>query len=167
MFMIPMPPTTSEIDAIPPSSSVSVPLIDDAAVEQLGLVEDVEVGVVGRGELVAVAQERGDLRVRGGHVGRRRDADADRADAVAADEVLLHRRRSGTITWSSGSWNDAPPLGCRMPISVNGIPPIEISVPRSSASSPRVSAVEAPEDRHAQRRGRTLTSVRNVPCQTS
>ena len=31
MFMIPMPPTTSEIEAIPPSSSVSVPLIDEAA----------------------------------------------------------------------------------------------------------------------------------------
>jgi hypothetical protein len=31
MFMIPMPPTTSEIEAIPPSSSVSVALIDDAA----------------------------------------------------------------------------------------------------------------------------------------
>ena len=29
--MIPMPPTTSEIEAIPPSSSVSVPLIDEAA----------------------------------------------------------------------------------------------------------------------------------------
>ena len=61
MFMIPMPPTTSEIDAIPPSSSVSVPLIDDAAVEQLGLVEDLEVVVVGRRELVALAQERRDL----------------------------------------------------------------------------------------------------------
>ena len=31
MFMIPMPPTTSEIEAMPPSSSVSVPLIDEAA----------------------------------------------------------------------------------------------------------------------------------------
>ena len=69
MFMIPMPPTTSEIEAIPPSSSVSVPLIDDAAVEQLGLVEDGEVGVIGRGELVALAQQRGDLGVRGRHVG--------------------------------------------------------------------------------------------------
>ena len=31
MFMIPMPPTTSEIEAIPPRRSVSVVLIDDAA----------------------------------------------------------------------------------------------------------------------------------------
>ena len=31
MFMIPMPPTTSEIEAMPPSRSVSVPLIDEAA----------------------------------------------------------------------------------------------------------------------------------------
>ena len=31
MFMIPMPPTMSEIEAMPPSSSVSVPLIEDAA----------------------------------------------------------------------------------------------------------------------------------------
>ena len=31
MFMIPMPPTTSEIEAIPPSRSVSVALIEEAA----------------------------------------------------------------------------------------------------------------------------------------
>ena len=53
MFMIPMPPTISEIEAIPPSSSVSVPLIDDGRLEQLGLVEDLEVVRVGRGQLVA------------------------------------------------------------------------------------------------------------------
>ena len=48
MFMIPMPPTMSEIEAMPPSSSVSVPLIDDGGLEQLRLVEDREVVVVGR-----------------------------------------------------------------------------------------------------------------------
>ena len=58
MFMIPMPPTISEIEAIPPSSSVSVPLIDVGRLEQLGLVEDREVGVVGRGEAVAGAEQR-------------------------------------------------------------------------------------------------------------
>ena len=73
---------------------------------------------------------------------------------------------TGTITWSSGSWNPAPPLGWRMPMTWNGMPPIEISVPRSPASRPRLSAVDAP--RTATRSSRsTLTSVRNVPCQTS
>ena len=58
MFMIPMPPTTSEIEAIPPRSSVSVPLIDGRGREQLGLVEDAEVVVIGRRQLVAVAEQR-------------------------------------------------------------------------------------------------------------
>ena len=30
------------------------------------------------------------------------------------------------MTWSSGSWNPAPPLGWRMPITWNGRPPIVI-----------------------------------------
>ncbi len=48
----------------------------------------------------------------------------------------------------------------------NGIPAIEISEPTSDAPSPRSVAVDAPST--ATRRSRsTLTSVRNVPCQTS
>ena len=57
MFMIPMPPTISEIDAMPPSSSVSVALIDDAVASSWRLVEDREVVVVGRRQVVAVAEE--------------------------------------------------------------------------------------------------------------
>ena len=40
--------------------------------EQLGLVEDVEVGGVGRGQLVAVAEQRRDRGARGGHAARDR-----------------------------------------------------------------------------------------------
>ena len=91
MFMIPMPPTMSEIEAIPPSSSVSVPLIERRGLEQLGLVEDVEVVVVAsaasswrsRSSAVSVAFVASIWSAVG-------DADADRADRVAADEVLLH-----------------------------------------------------------------------------
>ena len=46
------------------------------------------------------------------------------------------------------------------------MPPIEISVPEVVGVEAEVSAVEAP--RTATRSSRsTLTSVRNVPCQTS
>ena len=55
MFMIPMPPTTSEIEAMPPSSRVSRPLIALTVVEQLGLVGDREVvGAAGR-DVVALS----------------------------------------------------------------------------------------------------------------
>ena len=92
MFMIPMPPTTSEIEAIPPSSSVSVPLIDDAAASSW-----VWSKMLKSSSSVAASSWRWRRsavisRVRGGHVGRGRDADADRPHAVAADEVLLHGR---------------------------------------------------------------------------
>ena len=73
---------------------------------------------------------------------------------------------TGTRTWSSGFWKPVPPFGCRMPMTSNGMPPMRISVPRSAAVSFRSSAVVAP--RTATRSPRsTLTSVRNVPCQTS
>ena len=72
----------------------------------------------------------------------------------------------GTRTWSSGSWNPVPPLGWRMPITRNGRPPTEISVPMSLAVSPRFVAVVAP--RTATRRSLArLASVRKLPCQTS
>ena len=43
MFMIPMPPTMSEIEAIPPRSSVSVPLIDEAVASSWAWLRIVEV----------------------------------------------------------------------------------------------------------------------------
>ena len=42
------------------------------------------------------------------------------------------------MTWSSGSWKPAPPFGWRMPMTRNGMPPIEISVPMSDAVEPQV-----------------------------
>ena len=57
MFMIPIPPTISEIEAIPPSSSVERPGDRVRGLEQLGLVEDREVVVGGRGEAVALAEQ--------------------------------------------------------------------------------------------------------------
>ena len=57
--------------------------------EQLGLVEDVEVGGVGGRQLVPVTEQRGDLGARRGHPVGVGDGDADRPDGVAADEILL------------------------------------------------------------------------------
>ena len=73
---------------MPPSSSVSVPLIALAVCEQLRLVEDREVVVVGRREVVARPQECRDLGLDPGHLRLVGDADADRPDVVARDEVL-------------------------------------------------------------------------------
>ena len=93
MFMIPMPPTTSEIEAIPPSSRVSVPLIEDAAasswVWSKMLKSSSSVAARSwrsRSSAVMLGLGRGHRRPVG-------DADPDRPDAVAADEVLLHGRR--------------------------------------------------------------------------
>ena len=72
----------------------------------------------------------------------------------------------GTMTWSSGSWNPAPPLGWRMPISWNGRPPMVISLPIELASSLRSSAVVAPSTA-TRRPCSTEVSVRNEPCHTS
>ncbi len=72
----------------------------------------------------------------------------------------------GMTTWSSGSWKPAPPLGCRMPISRNGRPPIVISLPMDEASSLRSSAVVAPSTA-TRRFPSTAASVRKVPCHTS
>ena len=56
--------------------------------EQLRLVEDREVVVVGRREAVARPQERRDLGLDRRHLRLVGDADADRPDVVARDEVL-------------------------------------------------------------------------------
>ena len=90
MFMIPMPPTISEIEAMPPSSSVRVPLIDEAASSSWVWSKMLKsssslVARSWRWRRSAVMVGLGGVHVRA--VG---DADADRAHAVAADEVLLH-----------------------------------------------------------------------------
>ena len=91
MFMIPMPPTTSEIEAIPPSSSVSVALIDDAAASSWVWLKTLKSAVSVGGEVVAVAQQRRDRGLGRGHLVRVGDADTPIVRTrVAADEVLLH-----------------------------------------------------------------------------
>ena len=90
MFMIPMPPTTSEIEAMPPSSRVSVALIEDAASSSWVWSKTLKSSSSAaarswrsRSSAVSVGLGRGHLVGLG-------DADPDRADRVAADEVLLH-----------------------------------------------------------------------------
>ena len=89
MFMIPMPPTISEIEAMPAEEQRQRRADRRRGLEQLGLVEDVEVGGVGGGQLVAVTEQRRDRGARGGHARGVGDGDADRPDGVAADEILL------------------------------------------------------------------------------
>ena len=166
MFMIPMPPTTSEIEAMPAEQQRQGPADRGRGLEQLGLVEDVEVVVVGRRQLVAVAQERGQLGLGRVHLVGLGDADADRADVVAADEVLLHgpdrhhdlvvgvleARAALRLEDADDLERDAADRDRRA----------EVARP----SRPRSSAVVVP--RTATRRSwSTLTSVRNEPCQTS
>ena len=88
MFMIPMPPTISEIEAMPAEQQRQRAADRVGGLEQLRLVEDREVVVVGRGEAVARPQERRDLGLDRGHLRLVGDADADRPDVVARDEVL-------------------------------------------------------------------------------
>ena len=165
MFMIPMPPTTSEIDAIPPSSRVSVPLIALAVWSSCDWSKIVK-------SAVSV----------GARSWRSRRSAVISAWTVAIcawsatltpivrtpspDTKYLWTIPIGTMTWSSGSANPAPPLGWRMPISWNGSPPIVIWLPIALASSLRSSAVVAPSTA-TRRPCSTAVSVRNVPCQTS
>ena len=73
---------------------------------------------------------------------------------------------SGTRTSSSGLSKPDPPFGWRIPITRNGRPSTEMSVPIAEASSPRSLAVVAP--RTATRSpSSTAASVRKLPCQTS
>ena len=91
MFMIPMPPTTSEIEAIPPSRSVRVALIEEAAssswVWSKTLKSSSSRRRPARGDRAAARSAR---RWSRSIWSAWRDADADRPDGVAADEVLLH-----------------------------------------------------------------------------
>ena len=61
--------------------------------EQLGLVEDLEVVVIRRREVVAVAQQRRELGLGRGHLVGLRDAHADRPDACRRRRSTSARRR--------------------------------------------------------------------------
>ena len=124
MFMIPMPPTTSEIEAIPPSSSVSVPLIDEAASSSWVWLKTLKSAVSVGGQVVAVAQQRRDRGVGRGHLVRRRRRCTPIVRTVSPPTKYFWTTPSGTRTWSSGFWKPVPPLGWRMPMTWNGRPPM-------------------------------------------
>jgi len=88
MFMIPIPPTRSEIEAIPASSKVSVSLTPLTVAQQLGLGGDREVVYAVR-DAVALFERRRDLGGDGGNLILVHGAEADRGDAVAAHEQLV------------------------------------------------------------------------------
>ena len=165
MFMIPMPPTISEIEAMPPSSSVSVPLI------ALAVWSSCDWSKIEKSSSSVAARPWRD----------RRSVVISAWTAVicawSATLTPIVRTSSpatkylltmpiGTMTWSSGSWKPEPPLGWRMPISRNGRPPTVISLPIELASSLRSSAVVAPSTA-TRRFCSTEVSVRNEPCHTS
>ena len=126
--MIPMPPTTSEIEAIPPSSRVSVPLIDEAASSSWVWSKTLK-------SSSSVAASSWRSRSRAVISALVASMSAPSATLTPMVRTLSPPTKyfctvaTGTMTWSSGSWNPLPPLGWRMPTTVNGMPPIEISVP--------------------------------------
>ena len=92
MFMIPMPPTTSEIEAMPASSSVSRSLMELTEASSCAWLAMVKSSRGARGDAVALLEQRGRGRLDAVHLLRGRDADGDRADGVGVDEVVLHGR---------------------------------------------------------------------------
>ena len=90
MFMIPMPPTMSEIEAMPPSSTVSSPVTDENVESSCAWLGDREV-VVGAVGPVALLEQHGHLGLGRVDLVGRGDAHADGADLVAAHEVVLGR----------------------------------------------------------------------------
>ncbi len=165
MFMIPMPPTTRAIEAIPPSRSVSVPLIEDAASSSWAW---------SKMEKSSVPVAAIPWRTRSSPVIASRAACISLALAtltpivrtVSPPTKYLRTAPIGTSTWSSGLANPAPPFGCRMPTTSNGMPPTETIEPTASAPSPRSVATVAPSTMTRSDRS-MLTGVRNVPCHTS
>ena len=150
MFMIPMPPTMSEIEAMPAEQqrqrAADRGRGSSSWVWSKTLKSSSSVG----GEVVAVAQERGDLGA------WRRSSGPPSATLTPIVRTLSPPTKYfctvpiGTMTWSSGSWKPVPPLGWRMPMTRNGRPPIEISVPRSLGAEPEVVGGRRAEDGDAQ-----------------
>ena len=164
MFMIPIPPTTSEIEAIPARSTVSRPVIEPTVVSSWAWSNTLKSAVsVGPRPWRALSVGR-DLGLDRVHLVGRGDADADRADRVARDEVIADRverhedlvvlvERSGaTLRLEDADHperdpadRDVGPDGARRP-------------------SPRSVAVVAPST--ATRMARSFDGpVRNEPCQ--
>ena len=149
MFMIPMPPTTSEIEAMPPSSERQRAADRRCRLEQLGLVEDVEVVLVGRGELVALAQQRV-IRALVVSMSAPAATLTPIVRTLSPPTKYFCTAATGTRTWSSGSWKPVPPFGWRMPMTVNGMPPMVISVPDGVGAEAEVVGGRLPEDGDAQ-----------------
>ena len=118
--------------------------------EQLGLVEDAEVVVVGGRQLVAVAQERGDLGVGRRPCRRRRRRSRRWSARCRRRRSTSARSPTGTMTWSSGSWKPVPPLGWRMPMTVNGMPPMRDLGAEVVGVEAEVLGGRGPEDGDAQ-----------------
>ena len=163
MFMIPMPPTMSEIEAMPASRRVSSAGDRLDGLEQLRLVERPEVVRSRRWRCRgAAARRRGDARLGRSICVGVGDADADRPHRVAARRSSLWTAPTGTRTLSSWLRKPEPPFGCRMPTTRKGMPPMrDRRVPMALAPRPRSSAVEAP--RTATRRS-LLDAVGQEAC---
>ncbi len=134
--------------------------------EQLGLVEDVEVGACRSAARSWRSRSSAVIAALAAVIWAGSLTDTPIVRTLSPPTKYFCTTPIGTMTWSSGSWKPVPPLAWRMPMTRNGSPPTEIWLPRSPAPRPSVLAVVAP--RTATRRSCSrLTSVRNVPCQTS
>ena len=91
MFMIPIPPTISEIEAIPASSTVSRPVIESTVVSSWAWSNTLKSAVSAAPSPWRALSDRGDLGLDRVHLVGRRDAHADRADRVTRHEVVADR----------------------------------------------------------------------------
>ena len=128
MFMTPMPPTMSEMAAIPPSRMVSVWSTDVLAAMSEACEVMVKSASAAVGDAVQLQQEVVGLLVGAGQVGRRAGLDGDGAHRVArrAAEDALGARGDGDDRVSSGSvvLDDEvdEPVDVSTPTTVRGTP---------------------------------------------
>ena len=121
MFMIPIPPTTSAIEAMPPSSSVSVPLIVEAACSSW-VWSKIWKSSLSVAPMPCRTRRSSAIWSRTGlHVGPVGDAHPDRADAAPARRSTSNRaeRDEHLVV---GVLEPAPPFGWRMPATSKGCP---------------------------------------------
>ena len=138
MFMIPMPPTTRLIDAIPASSSDRNPVMVPKADRSCAWSMTVKSSSAPGGDPVP-----GPEQVRDRDLGER-----DVAGSAALTEIdwtaSPATKRSRIVESGMNTWSSRMPLGWSTPMTRNGTPPTRMSAPTADSSSLSASAVAEP-----------------------
>ena len=100
MFMMPMPPTSSEMPATEPSRRVMIVEMEFDGVGDFLLIEDAEIIAFGRRSGVALAEQAGDLLLRHVHAVGAGDLNVDGAQIFVAGDAF-HRGSVGDDQTSS------------------------------------------------------------------